>query len=140
MCMKLPYGNLRWSNDIKTTDDVMKYVDNDVGYFLEVGLHYPKHLHGYHKDYPLAPELMSVKQNMISDVSKEIHKQYHGGKTVRDQRTSKLLLALYDKAEYVIHVRNLKCYLEKGLVLTNVHRCIKFSQSAWLKEWIDFNT
>ena len=61
MCMKLPYGNLRWSNCIKTTDDVMKYEDNDVGYFLDVDLHYPKHLHDYHKDYPLAPEIMSVK-------------------------------------------------------------------------------
>ena len=30
--------------------------------------------------------------------------------------------------------------MEKGLVLKNVYRCIKFSQSAWLKEWIDFNT
>ena len=69
MCMKLPYGNLQWSNDIKTSDDVMKYEDNDVGYLVEVDLHYPKHLHDYHKDYPLAPEIMSVKENMVSDVS-----------------------------------------------------------------------
>ena len=61
MCMKLPYGNLKWSNDIETTDDVMKYEDNDVGYLLEVDLHYPKHLHDYHKDYPLAPQIMNVK-------------------------------------------------------------------------------
>ena len=24
MCMELPYGNLKWCNDINTTDDVMK--------------------------------------------------------------------------------------------------------------------
>ena len=73
MCMKLPEGNLTWSNGIKATGDVMKYEGNDVGYFLEVDLHYPKHLHGYHKDYPLAPEIMSVKENMVSDVSKDIY-------------------------------------------------------------------
>ena len=132
--------NLKWSNDIKTTDDVMEYEDNDIGYLLEVDLHYPKHLHDHHKDYPLAPELMSVKENMVSDVSKDIYKCYNDGKTVRDEKTSKLLLTLYDKDKYVIHIRNLKYYLEKGLVLKQVHRCIKFNQSEWLKEWIDFNT
>ena len=80
MCMKLPYVSLKWSNDIKTTDDVMKYEDNDVGYFPDVDLHYPKHLHEYHKGYPLALEIMIVKENIVSDVSKEIYKQYHDGK------------------------------------------------------------
>ena len=55
---------------LKTTDDVIKYEDNDAGYFLDADLHYPKHLHDYHKDYPLAAELMSVKENMVSDVKK----------------------------------------------------------------------
>ena len=35
MCVKLPYGNLKWGNDIKTTDDVMKYEDKDVGSFFK---------------------------------------------------------------------------------------------------------
>ena len=77
MCMKLLYGNFKWSNDIKTTADVMKYEDNDEGYSLEADLHYPKHIHGYHKDYTLAAELMSVKGDMASDVSKEIYKYYN---------------------------------------------------------------
>ena len=74
---------LKWCNDIQTTDDVMKYEDNDIGYLLEVDLHYPKHLHDYHKDYPLAPEIMNVKESMVSDVSKEIYKCYNNGKTVK---------------------------------------------------------
>ena len=77
---------------------------------------------------------------MVSDVSKEIYKCYNNGSSVKDEKTSKLLLTLYDKDKYVIHIRNLKYYLEKGLVLKQVHRCIKFNQSEWLKEWIDFNT
>ena len=31
MSMKPPFGNLEWSNDIQSTDDVMKYEDNDIG-------------------------------------------------------------------------------------------------------------
>ena len=38
MSMKLPFGNLHWSNDIRTSDDVMNYEDNDIGYLLEVYL------------------------------------------------------------------------------------------------------
>ena len=140
MCMTLPYGNLKWSNDIDTSDDVMKYEDNDVGILLEVDLHYPKHLHDQHKDYPLAPQIMNVKESMVSDVSKEIFKCYNNGTSVKDEKTSKLLLTLYDKDKYVIHIRNLKYYLEKGLVFEKVHRCIKFNQGDWLKECIDFNT
>ena len=77
---------------------------------------------------------------MVSDASKEVQKQYHDGKHVKDEKTYKRLLTLYDKEEHVIHIRNLKYYLEKGLVFKNVHGCVKFSQSAWLKECIDFNT
>ena len=73
MSMKLPYGNLTWSNDIKTTDDVMKHEDNDVGCLLEVDLHYPKHLHDYHNGYPLAPEIMSVKESILPDVKKSLN-------------------------------------------------------------------
>ena len=140
MSMKLPYGNLHWCNDIQSTDDIMKYEDNDIGYLLELYLQYPKHLHDHHIDYPLAPVILNVNEYMVSGVSKEIYTCYNNGKTVRDEKTSKLLLTLYDKDKYVIHIRNLKYYLEKGLVLKYIHRCIQFSQSDWLKECIDFNT
>ena len=47
---------------------------------------------------------------------------------------------LYDKTEYVIHIRNLKQALNHGLILKKFHRMIKFNQKAWLKPYIDMNT
>ena len=77
---------------------------------------------------------------MVSDVSKDIYKCENNGNTVRDEKTSKLLLSLYDKENMLFIFVILEYYLGKGLVLKNVHRCIKCSQSAWLKECIDFIT
>ena len=34
----------------------------------------------------------------------------------------------------------LKQAIDHGLVLERIHRCIEFKQSAWMKEYFDFNT
>ena len=47
---------------------------------------------------------------------------------------------LRGKKKYTLHYHNLKLYIELGMVLTAIHRVIKFKQSAWLKGYIDFNT
>ena len=52
----------------------------------------------------------------------------------------KLIPSLYYKKRYVIHIRALDQALRHGLVLERIHRAIKFKQSAWMKEYIDFNT
>ena len=52
----------------------------------------------------------------------------------------KLVCNLYDKNNYVVHIRSLKQALDHGLILSKVHRVIKFNQEAWLKEYIDMNT
>ena len=47
---------------------------------------------------------------------------------------------MHDITEYVIHIRNLKQALNRGLILKKVHRVIKFNQKAWLKPYIDMDT
>ena len=47
---------------------------------------------------------------------------------------------LYDKTEYVVHIRNLKQTLNYGFILQKVHRMIKFNQNSWLKPYINMNT
>ena len=52
----------------------------------------------------------------------------------------KLIPNLYYKRKYIIHIRALKQALDHGFVLERIHRCIRFKQSPWMKEYIDFNT
>ena len=46
---------------------------------------------------------------------------------VKLEKVEKLVANLHDKTEYVIHIRNLKQALNHGLILTKVHRVIKFN-------------
>ena len=52
----------------------------------------------------------------------------------------KLCRTFHDKKDYIVHIQNLQLYLKLGLRLKRINRGIRFSQSSWLKEWIDLNT
>ena len=52
----------------------------------------------------------------------------------------KLVPNLIDKTKYTLQYRNLQLYLDLGLKLKKVHRVLRFTQSPWLKKYIDFNT
>ena len=55
-------------------------------------------------------------------------------------KCKKLVCNLYDKNDYVVHIRSLKQALNHGLILKKVHTVIQFYQEAWLKPYIDMNT
>ena len=140
MTKKLPYDNFKWDYSFLTDKKILNYdEDSDDGYILEVDLQYPEQLHDLHKDYPLAPEIMSVSEDMLSKHQKELHYKYYG-KEAKDEDTKKLILSLMDKKKYVLHISALKFYLQHGLKLKKIHRIISFKQSNFLKPYIDFNT
>ena len=55
-------------------------------------------------------------------------------------KAEKLVVNLHDKAEYIIHIENLKHVLNNGLVLKKFFKVIKFSKNACPKPYIDINT
>ena len=136
MSQKLPTGDFRW---IPSPDSINldSYDENSAkGLILEVDLEYPPELHHLHNDYPLAPEKMVVREEMLSDYSREIL----GREGMIIGKVGKLIPNLRDKKEYVLHCRNLQLYLKLGLKLTKIHRALEFSQSNWLEPYIAFNT
>ena len=53
---------------------------------MEVDLEYPESLHDYHSDYPLAPEIMNVNVDMLSDYQKQVYKIYYDAKIPRTRK------------------------------------------------------
>ena len=136
MSQKLPTGDFRWipSPEYINLDS---YDENSAkGLILEVDLEYPPELHRLHNDYPLAPEKMVVREEMLSDYSREIL----GREGMTIGKVQKLIPNLKDKEKYVLHYRNLQLYLKLGLKLKKIHRALEFSQSKWLEPYIAFNT
>ena len=138
MSQYLPTGGFKWLSE-KQIDklDLARYrEDSTKGLILEVDLTYPKELHHLHNDYPLAPEKVKVTENMLSGYCKNIAKKYK----ISTGLVHKLIPTLSNKEKYVLHYRNLQLYTDLGLKITKVHRVLEFNQSAWLKQYIDFNT
>ena len=115
MSQPLPTGGFKWA-DIKPDKIGKLSKRKSKGYLLEVDIRYPKELHDSHNDLPFMCERMQING------------------------VEKLIPTLYGKKRYVIHIRVLDQALRHGLVLERIYRAIEFKQSAWMKEYIDFNT
>ena len=115
MSQKLPVNNFEWIKDISqfNEDFIKKYnQESHKGYFLEVDVQYLEKLHKLHNDLPFLPKRMKI------------------------EKVKKRVANLHDKT----HISYLKQALNRGLVLKNLHRIIKFNQNPWLKPYIDMNT
>ena len=69
-----------------------------------------------------------------------IQKNFYIIDSKHDNKCKKLTPTLLNKEKYVVHYRNLKFYLEQGMILKKIHRVVSFNQSPWMKPYIDFNT
>lgn len=98
---------------------------------------YPEELHDEHNCYPLAPEKRIVTTDELSNFSKEQLRELN---LKEKDSLPKLIPSLYKREKYVVHYRNLKYYVSKGMVILKIHRILTFVQGAWLKPFIDFNT
>jgi len=107
--------------------------NSPTGYIIKCDLKYPDELHPIHSDYPLAPEHLTVTRDMLNPFAQKLADEHW-------MSDSKLIPNLFDKKEYVVHYRNLQFYMKQGLKLGKMYKVISFTQSPWLKTWIDLCT
>ena len=109
----LPYGGFKWlsKEEIKRLDLDMINENSKIGYILEVDLEYCKELHNSHNDYPICPEHIEVKYEMLSKYCKDIVDKYN----IKVGGVKKLISNLYDKIKYPVHYINLIYYLKLGI-------------------------
>jgi hypothetical protein len=118
MSAPLPYDNFNWVDHPEEIPIEQLDSDGDVGYILEVDVEYPYSIHKKPEQLPYLPVT----------------------KCPPNGKHEKLLCHLEGRHRYVVHYRNLQQAIRNGLVVVKVHRALQFSQSKWLKPYIDFNT
>ena len=88
MSQKFSVNIFEWTEETSQFNEefIKNYNDeSDEGYFLEVGFQYiPKKFHEFHNDLPFLSERMKI------------------------EKVEKLIANLWNKNEYVIHIRSLK--------------------------------
>lgn len=122
MSQKLPVGNFKWLSEEEIRHFKIEDVsdDSEYGFVLEVDIVYPESLHDSHKDLPFLVE------RLIPPHSKS--------------KTPKLIPNLNDKNNYICHYKTLQQALRYGLHVSRIHKILCFTQSCWLKKYIDLNT
>lgn len=117
---KLPTGDFVWQSQ-EILKDINYFInfpsEAKYSFFLECSFIYDKKLHNLHKELPFLAESL----------------------TPPGSNQKKLILNLYDKNKYILHLEHLKLCVKHGLVLTKIHRALKFKQSNWLHDYISFN-
>lgn len=118
MSRSLPLGDFKWLDPKDLGDILTLPEDGNKGYILEFDFEYPDYLHDLHYDFPLFP-MSEVPPN---------------------GKHKKLMTTLESKRKYVAHYLNVQQSIKLGIKITNIHRVIEFTQSYWLKPYIDSNT
>ena len=111
MSQKRPVNDFEWvkelseCNSIEFNERFIKNVDENryKRYFLEVDIEYSKNLLNTHMDLPFLPERNKIK------------------------KCNKLVCNIYDKENYVLHIKASKEALNHELILNKVHWVIQFN-------------
>lgn len=125
MCQYLPTDEFKFLPAWDLQQILQTRADADQGYFIEVDLHYPAHIHDHLNDYPPAPS--KTHPSSLSPFQKEMIRQNLRAAQPKwtDQRieeeiekensTEKLIASLEDKKNYVCHYRLLQKYRDLGM-------------------------
>ncbi|OXA37790.1 hypothetical protein Fcan01_27432 [Folsomia candida] len=146
MCSALPEKDYKWLTEYEldrvraNPNDFINSLqdDDETGYFFEVDLEILPDTHNKLNDYPPAPTKRCVSKDELAPHQLQQMQDLQIPESIF--KNTKLVADLHPKKHYVTHYRNLKMYIKLGLVITQVHHAVKFTQMAWIKPFILFKT
>ncbi len=137
LCESLPMRGFRFMSheqiDAMDWMNVDALKDGGPGYIMEVMLEYPKELHYFTNEYPLAPESKVITQDMLSNQTMTMMEALDGKVKNNDV---KLTATFGDRDCYVCHLANLQFYLSMGMKLKKIYRVITFHQEKFAEGYI----
>ena len=138
MSLPLPVGDYKFleQEEIDKFDILSVDPQGKTGFFVDCSLEYSPSLHSSHSDFPMAPSHLIITKDMLSPASIRLGEQL--GQKFKPCK--KLAPTLLDKEHYVCHSSNLQFYVRHGLIVTKIHRILSFTQTPFLKPYIDFNS
>ena len=139
MSGKVPVGDFKWLSRQEINNLNIRHLDPDgsVGYFFEVDLEIPPHLHDLMADFPPVHERAAVKDDWLSEYQRRLQMLYN---IKSNENNKKLLATLLPKKNYVAHYKNLQLYLKLGCKLTRVWSAVSFSQEAIMRNYVTYNS
>ena len=132
MSRYLPTKDFKWNTEEWTKERIMSIKDDaETGYMFKVDLHIPEELHDKFNNYVPCPENIRIKKDDLNNWQQE---DYH------ETKISKLCTSFNDKIDYVVNYRYLQLALSLGVELLGVKQVLEFTQTNFLKDYIDLNT
>ena len=138
MSESLPSSGFEWVAESEYNKTLYKLEMNQqnesTGYFLEVDLKFPEDKHHYYKDFPLCPEHIKppCARHLATGNSNDC--------VECKRKNVKLINHCWLHYNYVIDSSYLKIALAQGVKVIYIHKVLKYNQSPWMKNYIDFNT
>ncbi|MDF1853354.1 MAG: endonuclease domain-containing protein [Verrucomicrobiales bacterium] len=115
------------------------------GYYFEVDIEIPPHLHERFNNFPMAVEKRQVLNGELSPWQIRTQKNRKLDNMSEEKKSKefgpeKLIPSLTNKKKYKCHLRNLLFYLEEGMTVSKIHRVISYTQRDFLRPYVIKNT
>ena len=134
MSKPLPKRDFKWTRVMPSEEEILKKKRTQgIGGFLRLILNIQQNC--------MAQQLSSGTGEKGRKKMSDYQRSFMNDLELTFPDTKKLLLALEDKNNYVVHYRNLQFYLIQAMKLKKkVHRALEFQQESWMEPYIRMNT
>jgi len=135
----LAVGDYTWLSEEEIADlNISSLPDEgEYGYILEVSMYCPPDKMDYHNPLPPAVVKRRIQFNELSGYQQDLFSKMNKG-LPKSETEERLILDLLPKTNYVCYHKLLKLYTQEGMIITKIHKCLRFKAAPYLKPFVDY--